>query len=103
MNKTIPLNSPTLAGHVLDAVAKVTGISKEKMLSSSRLWPLVEARMLVILMMHRLGCIDSTIALALHRDRSPICSSRGKARVQLEYSKSFRDKYLKIKDIIDNI
>ena len=103
MNQTIPLNSPTLAGHVLDAVAKVTGISKEKMLSSSRLWPLVEARMLVILMMHRLGCIDGTIALALHRNRSTICSSRGKAWAQLEYSKSFRDKYLKIKDIIDNI
>lgn len=46
---------------------------------------------------------DQITALALHRDRATICSSRGKARAQLEYSKSFRDKYLKIKDIIDNI
>lgn len=81
---------------VFAAVYNVTGVSKTKMLSRSRLWPAVEARMLFVLLCARLGQDDQTIAWSLQRDRTTILSARHKAEDYINISKSFSDKFNKL-------
>lgn len=84
---------------VFNAVSNVTGVSKTKMLSRSRLWPIVEARMLFILLCSRLGQDDLTMAWTLKRVRTTILSARHKAEDYISISKSFSDKFNKISQI----
>ena len=84
---------------VLDAVYRVTGISKTKMRSRSRLWPIVEARMLFVLFFARLGQDDQQTAWVLDRDRTTILNARHKAEEYIGISKAFNDKFNKIKEI----
>lgn len=84
---------------VLDAVYRVTGISKTKMLSRSRLWPIVEARMLFVPFFARLGQDDQQTAWVLDRDRTTILNARHKAEEYIGISKAFNDKFNKIKEI----
>lgn len=81
---------------VFAAVYNVTGVSKTKMLSRSRLWPAVEARMLFVLFCARLGQDDQTTAWSLQRDRTTILSARHKAEDYISISKSFSDKFNKL-------
>lgn len=86
---------------VLNAVYRVTGVSKTKILSRSRLWPIVEARMLFVLIFARLGQDDQQTAWMLDRDRTTILNARHKAEDYIEISKSFSDKFNKIKEIYE--
>lgn len=87
---------------VFDAIYSVTGVSKTKMLSRSRLWPIVEARMLFVLFLARLGQDDQHTAWMLDRDRTIILNARHKAEDYIGISKSFNAKFGKIKEIYDN-
>lgn len=84
---------------VLDAVSRVTGVSKSNMLSRSRLWPIVEARMLVVLFFSRLGNDDQQTAWLLNRERTTILNARHKAEDYITISRTFSDKFNKIKEI----
>ena len=86
---------------IFAAVARVTGVSKNKMLSRSRSWPEVEARMLFVLLCASFGQDDQTTAWTLQRDRTTILNSRHKAEEYISISKSFKDKYNKIKEIYE--
>lgn len=91
------------ADTVIDAVTKVTGISRKKILSESRLWPVVEARMISALVFNSLGLSDIKIAWILNRGRSSVCKSRHAAQKLLEYSKTFQGKFQKVQSLINNI
>lgn len=87
---------------VFDAVSKVTGVSKTKMLSRSRLWPEVESRMLLVLFFVRLGWTDSQTAEWLRRNRTTILNARHKAEDYIGVSKTFKEKFDKVAEIYEN-
>lgn len=84
---------------IMDAVVRATGVSKEKMLSRSRLWPIVEARMLFVLLSARMGKDDQFAALALGRNRTTILKTRHHAEDYISISSSFFEKFNKVKKI----
>lgn len=84
-----------------DAVTKVTGISRTRLLSDSRLWPVVEARMLSAIALNRLGLVDEKIASMLNRGRSTMCKSRHAGENLLLVSKTFKDKFQKLQTILN--
>lgn len=84
-----------------DAVTKVTGISRTRLLSDSRLWPVVEARMLSAIALNRLGLVDDKIASMLNRGRSTMCKSRHAGENLLLVSKTFKDKFQKLQTILN--
>lgn len=86
---------------VLNAVYRVTGVTKNKMQSRSRLWPLVEARMLFVLFSARLGQDDQWTAWVLGRERTTILNARHKAERYIGLSKTFSDKFNKVKEIYE--
>ena len=85
----------------LNAVSKVTGISEGKILSRSRLWPLIEARMLLVLSLSRIGQDDQMIADLLGRNRTTILHLRHNAENYIEISKTFKDKFDKVSSLYD--
>lgn len=74
-------------------VSKITGVSKSTILSRSRVWPAVEARQLIILLLHYDGAVDEYIASTIKRSRPAIVRSRLSAFDSLRFSKLFREKY----------
>lgn len=102
-NTKIIIKGVMTAQTVIDAVTKVTGISRKKIQSGSRLWPVVESRMISVLVLSSLGLADIKIAWILNRGRSSVCKSRHSAQSLLEYSKTFREKFQKVQSIINNI
>lgn len=87
---------------IFNAVAKATGISKARLLSESRLWPVVEARMLATIVLNDLGVVDEKIGLLLNRGRSTVCKSRHTGEDLLQVSKTFRDKFNKVQTILNS-
>lgn len=81
----------------ISVVAKATGVSKAKILSPSRRWIYVEARMLLILLLSSEGATDERIGWVIGRSRPTVTKSRHTAHGLTLYSASFRDKYNKIK------
>lgn len=81
---------------VLKAVCKVTGICKTKLLSRSRLWPIVEARLLLILFLSRTGYNDQRIAWIINRDRTTVLKGRHTAEDYIIVSSSFEQKFQKV-------
>lgn len=75
------------------AVSHVTGISKSRILSSSREWPLVEARQLITLVLSKVGYTDESIGLALNRKRPTVLKSRHRAEGYMAVSALFREKF----------
>ena len=69
------------------------------MLSRSRLWPIVEARMLFILFQSRRGITDEKIAWALGRKRPSIVKSRHAAVNYIGYSRTFKEKFSKLEKV----
>lgn len=102
-NTSMIIKGVMTVGSVLDAVANVTGISRKSILSDSRLWPVVEARMISILVFNSLGLHDMKIGRILNRGRSSVCKSRHTAQKLLEYSKTFQGNLQKVQSIINNI
>lgn len=97
----IPIKGVGSSDIVLDAVTKVTGVSRSRLLSDSRLWPVVEARMLSAIVLNRLGIVDELIGLMLNRGRSTVCKSRHAGEDLLQVSKTFQDKFQKIQTILN--
>ena len=97
----IPIKGVGTSDSVLDAVTKVTGISRTRLHSKSRLWPVVEARMLAAIVFNRLGLVDARIAWLLNRGRSSMCKSRHAGEDLLQVSKTFQDKFQKIQNILN--
>lgn len=100
--KSIIIKGIISSDAVYDAVAKVTGISHARILSDSRQWPVVEARMISILALQSLGLDDFKIASLINRGRSSACKSRHAASRLIEYSKTFRDKFNKVQIILNH-
>lgn len=85
----------------INAVSKVTGVSKSTIISPTRVWPAVEARQLIILLLSRDGMSDESISWVLKRGRIAILGSRHNANDLLSISKQFKSKYDKAKSIYD--
>lgn len=100
--KSLNIKGVGSSDRVFTAVAKVTGISHSKLLSDSRMWPVVEARMLSAITFSRCGLVDKKIAWLINRKRSTVCKSRNVGIGLLEVSKTFKDKYQKVQSIITN-
>lgn len=86
---------------ILNAVCHVTGIPKSAMIARSRKWPVVEARLLLILFYSRLGLDDFQTACELKRDRTTILKARHTAEGYISNSKSFQNKFNRIKEIYE--
>lgn len=82
-------------------VSKVTGVATSTILSPSREYRAIEARMLIVMLLSRDGATDESISWVLHRKRGAILKSRHNAVATLEYSKVFRDKYSKASDLYE--
>ena len=102
-NTSIIIKGVITADTVINAVTRVTGIGRKRILSDSRLWPVVEARMISVLVLNSLGLVDMKIAWILKRGRSSVCKCRHTAKKLLEYSKTFQNKFQKVQSIINNI
>lgn len=97
----IPIKGVGSSDIVFDAVTKVTGVSRSRLLSDSRLWAVVEARMLSAIVLNRLGIVDELIGLMLNRGRSTVCKSRHTGEDLLSVSKTFKDKFNKVQTILN--
>lgn len=86
----------------LSVVSKVTGVAKSTILSRTRVWPAVEARQLVILLLSQDGATDEAISWMLNRGRCAILKSRHNATDSLRISKIFREKYDKISALYEH-
>lgn len=86
---------------ILNAVCHVTEISKSAIVGGSRTWPVVEARLLLILFYSRRGWNDFQTACELKRDRTTILKARHTAEGYISNSKSFQDKFNRIKEIYE--
>lgn len=100
-NNSLIIKGNVTSDALFDAVAKVTGISRKRLLSESRLWPVVEARMLSALTLSRLGLVDIKIACILNRGRASICKSRHAGENLLAVSKTFQTKFQKLQTILN--
>lgn len=100
-NRPINIKGVGTSDTFFDAVTKVTGISRTRLLSDSRLWPVVEARMLSAIALNRLGIVDDKIASMLNRGRSTMCKSRHAGEDLLQVSKTFKDKFQKLQTILN--
>lgn len=86
----------------ITVVSKVTGVSKSTILSRTRIWPAVEARQLIVLLLSREGATDETISWILNRGRGAILKSRHNATDSLRLSKVFRAKFDKASEMYEN-
>lgn len=87
--------------YVLNAIHSVTGISAAKILSPSRKWPVVEARMLFVLFTSRRGMRDEKIGFIINRHRTTVHFIRHRGEDYIDISKAFSDKYFNVKEIYD--
>ena len=87
---------------ILETVCHETGIRESQLLSSSRVYHLVVARMLVVLLLERRGFTDERISWILNRTRATITVMRHRAHDDLTYIRAFATRYEQIKNIIDN-
>lgn len=86
----------------ISVVSKVTGVAKSTILSSSRVWPAVEARMLIVLVLSYDGATDEATSWVLNRKRGAILKARHSALNALELSKVFREKFNRVKSMYDD-
>lgn len=101
MKELIKSNNDGCVKNIFYAVNVVTGISRQMLVSESRVWHISEARLLCILFLYKIGLNDEKIAYMLNRGRSNICKCRHTAGTLYDVSKSFRDKYNKIQKILN--
>lgn len=101
MKELIISNNDGCVKNIFSAVYGVTGISRQMLVSESRVWHVSEARLLCILFLYKIGLTDEKIAYILNRGRSNMCKCRHTAENLYDVSKSFRDKYEKIQTILN--
>lgn len=92
----------TTAKKIIEAVCKESSLRESQLLSPSRIFPLVAARMLVILLLERRGYTDERIGWILNRARVTITSLRSKSHDELDTNPSFRHRYETLKQTTDN-
>lgn len=85
----------------ISVVSKLTGVSKKTILSPSRQWPAVEARMLIVLLLSYDGATDESTSWVLNRKRCAILKARHNALATKDISKVFRDKFNRAKAAYD--
>lgn len=85
----------------IKVVSKVTGLTATKILSASRKWPEVEARMLIIRLLFEDGLKDEHISCSLKRCRIAIYRARQRASEWLSLSMAFRMKYDRAKKLYE--
>lgn len=85
----------------ISVVSDVTGVAKSTILSGKRVWPAVEARQLIILLLSRDGATDEMISWVLKRGRGAILKSRHSANDALRLSKLFRAKFDKVSSLYE--
>lgn len=93
-------NNNDCVKNIYYAIYGATGVDYKMLASNSRLWYISEARLLCILFLYKLGLTDENIGYLLNRGRANICKCRHTAEDLNEVSKSFRDKYEKIENIL---
>ncbi len=86
----------------LTVVSKITGVAKSTILSRTRVWPAVEARQLIILLLYHDGATDESISWILKRGRCAILKSRHSATDSLRISKLFRAKFDKASEMYES-
>ena len=86
----------------INMVSKVTGVAKSKILSSTRVWPAVEARQMIVLILAKDGYTDESIGLALNRKRCVILKSRTNALHSTLLSVVFREKFNKAREMYEH-
>lgn len=99
---TLNITGVGSSDRVFAAVSKVTGMSHSKIISSSRLWQIVEARTISIISFNRLGLVDEKIALLINRARPTVCKSRKVGERLLKDSKTFKEKFHKVQTLLTN-
>lgn len=97
----IPVKGYGNTDGIIAAVAKATGVPGKKILSKSKVWPCVEARLLLILLLSHTGLVDQKIAWTVGRGRASVCKSRHVAENLLDVSKTFRQKFIDLKKTIE--
>lgn len=98
---SIPVKGYGNTEGIIAAVAKATGVPGKKILSKSKVWPCVEARLLLILLLSHTGLVDQKIAWTVGRGRASVCKSRHVAEDLLDVSKTFRQKFIDLKKTIE--
>lgn len=86
----------------LTVVSKITGVSKSTILSRTRVYPAVEARQFIVLLLSRDGATDETISWVLNRGRVAVLNSRHHANDALQFSRLFREKFAKISEMYEH-
>lgn len=87
---------------VLDAVCAESGLTRRQLRSASRLYRIVAARMLVMLLLYREGYHDSRIAFLLDRARCTVTLQRHRAMGYLATDKLFLKRYESLKQTIED-
>ena len=87
---------------LLEAVSHVTQLPESEIVSPSRMWPLVQARMLFVLYASRNGCRDSFSTSPLHRARPTIFAIRRSARNYIAMSVSFQERYNQVAEYYES-
>lgn len=95
------MNNMTNNEIAIAVVSKITGVATSTILSPSRKYRAVEARMLIVMLLSRDGASDEAISWVLKRKRGAILKSRHNAMSILEYSKVFRDKFSKVSELYE--
>lgn len=85
----------------ITVVSKITGVAKSTILSRTRIWPAVEARQLITLLLSRDGATDESISWILKRGRCAILKTRHSAIASLRLSKVFRAKFDKVSEMYE--
>ena len=87
--------------NAIKAVTRATRISTSEMLSESREWPCVEARMLLVYLLSQEGMTDEAISWVINRKRVAVLKARHNAVEQLEVSRQFTEKWNQVKSLYD--
>lgn len=85
----------------LSVVSRATGVSRSKILSTSRSYHIAEARRFIIYLLHSDGYNDEVISWLLKRTRVTILRSRHYAIAEKEHSKLWQETFNKIRTEYD--
>ncbi|MGN0236770.1 MAG: hypothetical protein ACI4AK_01580 [Lepagella sp.] len=100
INTFMRTNNDKIVKNIYSAVYGVTGVDYKMLASESRSWYISEARLLCILFLYKIGLTDENIGYLLNRGRANICKCRHTAEDLHDVSKSFRDKYEEIENLL---
>lgn len=77
----------------ISAVCKVNEISRMRLFSSSRIYPCMESRMMLVALLSHIGQTDLLISMRLKRHRTSILYLRHRAEDMLSTNAIFKNKF----------